>query len=193
MSELVGELPRPVPVGELVVLAQARWPEPGDEQLPQVAGFVLSSFNPLIVAVADRCLRRWHGEPPAPRGRRTAVVVVSASGDLASAEHVARTVDASQRLGPLFFFQSVPNSIAGYVAARWELGGPVVCLCPTGDPMADGMAEAVLLMADGDADEALVVLVELGRDDGEDRAAAVLVRPGGLAEAQLNESEGVGN
>lgn len=159
------------------VLAEARWPEAGDRDVPQVPGFVLSSFNPLLAAAADRCLRRHFGEPPAEAGARTAVIVVSGSGDAVSADHVARTVDAGARVGPLFFFQSVPNSIAGHVAARWGLAGPVVCLCPTGDPMAEGLAEASLLIEDGDADRALIVLVEQSEVD---ESSAVLVGEGNV-------------
>lgn len=179
MSELASELGAPSTAG-LTVVSQARWPEPEDLELPQVPGFVLSSFNPLVAEVADRCLRRYYGEPPlSPEvGGAVAMIIVSASGDAASAAHVARTVDAGSRVGPLFFFQSVPNSIAGHVAARWGLGGPVVCLCPIGDPMADGLAQAGLLIEDGDASAALVVLVEQESQlDGgpAGSAAAVLV------------------
>jgi 3-oxoacyl-(acyl-carrier-protein) synthase len=155
----------------LQVLARAAWPEPGDTELPQVAGFVLSSFNPLVAEAAERCLRRF-GAPP-PEG--TAVIVVSASGDRESAEHVARAVDAGERVGPLFFYQSVPNSIAGHLAARWELGGPVVCLCPTGEPAEDGLSQAASLIEDGDAAAALIVLVEQSEGGG---ATALLVNGG---------------
>jgi 3-oxoacyl-(acyl-carrier-protein) synthase len=163
----------------LAVLACARWPEAGDREVPTVPGFVLSSFNPLVAAAADRCLRRRYGDPPVPdeEGARTAMIVVSGSGDAVSADHVARMVDDGGRIGPLFFFQSVPNSIAGQVAARWGIAGPVVCLCPTGDPMADGLAEASLLIDDGDADQALVVLVEQFAMDGGE-SSAVLVAEG---------------
>jgi 3-oxoacyl-(acyl-carrier-protein) synthase len=165
----------------LNVLAQARWPEPDDREVPPVPGFVLSSFNPMVAAVADRCLRRHYRQAPAPDGEggATAVVLVSASGDMASASHVARMVDAGGRPGPLFFYQSVPNSIVGLLAARWALGGPVVCLCPTGDPMTDGLAEAALLIEDGDADAALVMLVEQFGAEGESAAAAAVLVSGG--------------
>ena len=162
----------------LAVVSQARWPDAGDREVPQIPGFVVSSFNPLVAEVAERCLRQVYGEPPVPpdAGRSLATVVVSASGDLASAQHVARTVDSGSRVGPLMFFQSVPNSIAGHVAARWGLGGPVVCLSPVGDPMADGLAQAALLIEDGDATAALVVLVEQSPVvDQQAAAAAVLV------------------
>ncbi|MFE9202299.1 beta-ketoacyl synthase chain length factor [Micromonospora sp. NPDC007230] len=162
----------------LRVLAEARWPEPGDGSPPPVPGFVHSAFPPLVAAVADRCLTRRHGARPVPAGTRTAVVLVSASGDRASAEHVRATVAAGGRIGPLFFFQSVPNSVAGHVAARWGLDGPVVCLSPTGQPRADGTAEAELLLYDGDADEALLVLIEQAPDGTPGEATAVLLGEG---------------
>jgi 3-oxoacyl-(acyl-carrier-protein) synthase len=142
---------------------------------PPVPGFVLSSFSPLVAAAAERCLTARHEKSPAPDdvGERTAVVVVSGSGDVRMAEHVAHAVDGGARIGPLLFFQAVPNSIAGHVAARWGLRGPVVCLCPTGDPKADGLSQARLLIDDGDADEVLVVLVE--QTGAGDSAQALLV------------------
>ncbi|WP_371687548.1 beta-ketoacyl synthase chain length factor [Micromonospora sp. KC721] len=156
------------------VLAEARWPEPGDGSPPPLPGFVHSSFAPLVAAVAGRCLRRR--TPPA--GSRCAVVLVSAAGDRPSADHVRATVAAGGRIGPLFFFQSVPNSVAGHVAARWGLDGPVVCLSPTGNPRADAVAEAELLLHDGDADVALLVLVEHAPDGAPTGAVAVLLGEG---------------
>ncbi|WP_327287804.1 hypothetical protein [Streptomyces sp. NBC_01198] len=117
---------------------------------------------------------------PAPGARpaegvRTAVVIVSALGDVAGAVRVAEAVDGGQRPGPLMFFQAVPNAVAGLVAARWGLCGPVVCV-------ADGRAGvevAALLIEDGDAEEALVVLVDQASGDGDrDRAEAVLLNGG---------------
>ena len=155
-------------VMNVVATATAREAKP----LP---GFVLSSFSPLVAAAADECLTTRHGDAPAADeiGERTAVVVVSGSGDAAMAGHVARAVDDGTRIGPLLFFQAVPNSVAGHVAAKWGLRGPVVCLCPTtADPRAEGLAHARLLIDDGDADEVLVVLVE---QTGAESAHALLV------------------
>ncbi|KAB1142328.1 hypothetical protein F6X68_21190 [Micromonospora sp. AMSO12t] len=171
------------PAGRLTVLAEAAWPEPGDGAPPPVPGYVHSSFPPLVAAVAERCLTRAYGRRPAPDGERTAVVLVSAAGDRASAAHVRATVAAGGRPGPLFFFQSVPNSVAGHVAARWGLGGPVLCLAPTGDPRAEGTAEAELLLHDGDADRALLVLIEQAPVDGGARDAGG--QPGARAVAVL--------
>jgi hypothetical protein len=137
----------------LAVLAAAAWPEPGDEELPKLAGFVHSTFNPLVAATAGRCLQRRAEHPPAAV---TAIVLVTSLGDVASAAHVAEAVDTGGRVGPLFFFQSVPNAVAGHVASRWRLTGPVVCL----DSTDAGLTVARLLLADGDADEVLVILLE---------------------------------
>ncbi|EWM63405.1 hypothetical protein MCBG_00538 [Micromonospora sp. M42] len=158
--------------------AEARWPEDGDEGPAGVPGFVHSAFAPLVVAVAERCLARRYGTGPLPPGNGTAVVLVSAGGDTASAAHVRAAVDAGDRIGPLFFFQSVPNSVAGHVAARWGLDGPVVCLSPTGDPRAEGEAEADLLLHDGDAAQALLILIELAPDGTPGEATAVLLGEG---------------
>ena len=133
---------------------------------PSPPGFVVSSFSPLVAAAAESCLLARHGSPPVTddsaedAGPRTAVVLVSASGDAEMTEHVAHAVDEGTRIGLLLFFQAVPNSVGGHVAARWGLRGPVVCLCPIADPRAEGLAYARLLLDDGDADEVLVVLVE---------------------------------
>ncbi|GAA3755750.1 hypothetical protein GCM10022379_24640 [Micromonospora maritima] len=161
----------------MVVLAEARWPEAGDRGagVAGVAGFVHSPFAPLVAAVAQRCLARRYPDGPLPPGNRTAVVLVSAGGDVTSAAHVRATVAAGGRVGPLFFFQSVPNSVAGHVAARWGLDGPVVCLSPTGDPRAEGEAEADLLLHDGDAAQALLILIELAPDGTSGEATAVLL------------------
>jgi hypothetical protein len=155
-------------------LARAGWPEPGDGVVPGVPGFVHSAFAPTVVAVAERCLRRRYGTQPVPEEVRTAIVLVSASGDRASADHVRATVEAGGRVGPLFFYQSVPNSVAGHLAARWGLRGPVVCLSPTGDPYAEGSAEAALLRDDGDADEVLLILIEQSPDLSTEAVAVLL-------------------
>src|SRR2546430_15641663 len=120
VDQLAGQAAR----AGLGVLAAGRWPEQDGDVLPKVAGFVHSPFNPLVVAAAERCLGRLPSATPRPV---TAVLLASALGDVDSAVHVAATVDAGTRVGPLFFFQSVPNAAAGYSAARWGLTQPVAC------------------------------------------------------------------
>jgi hypothetical protein len=167
----------------LSVRAAGAWPEgPADGEPPQLPGFVVSSFSPLFAAAARRCLER---RPEAAPDAVTAVVVVSALGDVASAVHVAAVVDAAGGgggaqggggLSPLMFFQAVPNAVAGHVAAKWGLFGPVVCVADT----AAGVEVAALLVEDGDADEVLLVRVDQATAGAgaRDRAEAVLVSGG---------------
>ncbi|WP_432882170.1 beta-ketoacyl synthase chain length factor [Kribbella sp. CA-245084] len=137
-------------------LAEGRW---DGGELPGVPGFVGSAFNPMVVAAAERCLAQVDTEP------LTGIVLVS-EGDRAGAEHVRQAVAEGKRIGPLYFFQSVPNSIAGWIAAKWELRGPVVCVTNGGPD------EAELLLADGDAEQVLIVQVTA------DRAFAQIVSGG---------------
>jgi Beta-ketoacyl synthase, N-terminal domain len=153
-----------------LVLASASWPLAPGDRLPPVAGFVTSSFSPLAAELAERCLHSYFGPPPADpaRGGRTAVLLASTSGDLATSAAVAAAVDAGRRVPPLLFYQSNPNAVVGYIAARWGLAGPVVCTMPPADALADAHRNALLLLADGDADAVLIIVAEqaaAGRGD----------------------------
>jgi 3-oxoacyl-(acyl-carrier-protein) synthase len=164
--------------GRLVILAESRWPVPGDAEPPPIPGFVVSSFSPLVSAVAERCLRSRYGAPPADpaRGARIAIVIVSEHGDVTTATTVTADVDAGRRVVPLLFYQSVPNAAAGHIAARWGLGGPVICFSPAPDAAGEGRAVAELLIGDGDADEVLIIWAEQGAQPGQrDQAAALLL------------------
>jgi 3-oxoacyl-(acyl-carrier-protein) synthase len=161
------------------VVTDSYWPQPGDDALagpPVLPGFIGSTFSPLVAVVADRCLQSLYGEVPMKQGGKVGIVIVSRTGDRVSAEQVRQLVADGKRVGPLYFFQSVPNSVAGYVAARWGLHGPVVCLSPAGDARQTGFDQAALLIADGDADQVLVVLVEQASQG--DTAVALLVSGG---------------
>jgi hypothetical protein len=154
----------------LTVISSASWPETdADGEVTALAGFIESNFSPLLAEVAGRALRS-RPAPPAP-GTVTAIVMVTALGDVTSAVRVAAAVDAGTRVLPLHFFQSVPNAVAGYLAVRWQLTGPVVCVSGA----AAGLDVAALLIDDADADEALVVSVDLAvAGAGPDRGAAIL-------------------
>jgi hypothetical protein len=154
----------------LTVSSSASWPETdADAEVTALPGFVESNFSPLLAQVAVRALRSR--DQPQPPGQVTAIVMVTALGDVTSATRVATAVDAGERVLPLLFFQSVPNAVAGYLAARWHLTGPVVCVSGT----RAGVDVAALLIDDADADEALVACVDLAVPGGGDRAAAILV------------------
>lgn len=165
----------------LVVLAKAEWPAGQDDTAatpPRIAGFIVSEFNPLVAEVAERCLRARHGAAPADpaHGATTAVVLASVHGDTATNDELHGALREGRRVAPLLFFQSNPNAVVGHVTARWGLGGPVVCTSPVGDPLADGLAVAELLIEDGAATEVLVVAADLAQDEDErDHAVALLV------------------
>ena len=153
----------------LTVCASGSWLET-DAEVPALAGFIESNFSPLLAEVAARALRS-RAQPQGP-GNVTAIVMVTALGDVTSAVRVAAAVDAGKRVSPLMFFQSVPNAVAGYLAVRWHLTGPVVCV----SGIRAGLDVAALLIEDADADEALVVCADLAVTNGDrDRAAAILV------------------
>jgi hypothetical protein len=158
-------------VAGLTVCSSASWPQTeADRTVTPLAGFVESNFSPLLAEVAGRALGA-RPRPPAA-GQVTAIVMVTALGDITSAARVAAVVDAGGRVPPLLFFQSVPNAVAGYLARRWHLTGPVVCVSST----SAGLDVAALLIADADADDALVVCVDLAVTEGDpDQAAAILV------------------
>ena len=185
VAEAVAEVPAaPWPGlradGGPVILASASWPLSPADQLPAIPGFVTSSFSPLVAELADRCLGSYFGSRPAgpALGGRTAILLASTSGDLATAAAVAAAVQAGRRVPPLLFFQSNPNAVAGYIAARWGLAGPVVCTMPAGDTLADAHRSALLLLADGDADAVLVIVAEQApAAGGGDHGLAQLVGP----------------
>lgn len=176
----------------LAVSASASLPETDyDAEVPPLAGFIDSPFSPLIAEVAGRAVsRRDQGCPrvqTAPHEVVIAIVLVTARGDVASAAHVAARVDAGRRVPPLHFFQSVPNAVAGYLAARWQLTGPIVCV----SGVTAAMDAAALLIEDADADEALIVSVDLGLTGGAGhRAAAVVVTgPTGRGQTGMDPRE----
>jgi hypothetical protein len=176
-GELATETADPDPV----VLARADWPVTPDDTLPAIPGFVTSTFSPLVVEVAQRCLHAFFGPAPAgpARGERTGVVLASSTGDLATSAAVAQAVGQERRVPPMLFYQSTPNAVVGYLTARWGLRGPVVCTIPLGDAMADARACADLLIRSGDADAVLVVVADQARTSHQsDHAAALLIGPG---------------
>ena len=155
----------------LTVLSSACWPQTSaDGEVPVLAGFIESSFSPLLAEVVSRALAS-RGQPQ-PAGQVTAIVVTTALGDVTSATRVATAVDAGKRVSPLLFFQSVPNAVAGYLAARWHLTGPVVCV----SGVSTALEVAATLIDDADADEALVVRADVAATSGDlDHGAAILV------------------
>jgi hypothetical protein len=179
--------------GELTVLARSEWQAREQGAPPGIPGFIISSFSPLAAELAERCLRQHFGGPPADpeRGRRTAIVLASTTGDIATAAAIAGAVDRGRAVPPLLFYQSNPNAVAGHIAARWGLAGPVVCTIPAGRGLADAMDGAALLIEGAEADAALVILADQGGPGG-DKGVAVLVGPAGWLPGPVPGNRGSG-
>ncbi|RKE22658.1 hypothetical protein [Streptomyces sp. TLI_171] len=160
--------------GPLRVLAEAAWPDRPDDELPPIAGFVESSFSPLVAETAERCLRRRYGPPPAAGAPRTALLLASPTGDTGTADALGRATGTGRRVAPLLFFQSNPNAVLGHLAARWQLDGPVVALGPGFEDPDRLHEQARLLIEDGDADQVLAITAVQGPPD---HATAVLLAP----------------
>jgi hypothetical protein len=164
--------------GNLTLLARSDWPGDASGKLRGLPGFIISSFSPLAAELAERCLLEYFGSRPADpeRAERTAIVLASSTGDIATAAAIAQAVDQRGSVPPLLFYQSNANAVAGYIAARWGLTGPVVCTIPASRGLADPLDNATLLIEDGDADAALVILADTRRPD-RDTGTALLVGP----------------
>ncbi|MGA8115765.1 MAG: hypothetical protein WCA46_19060 [Actinocatenispora sp.] len=184
-----------IPAG-LTVLGSARWPAETDPDgptgaLPRLPGFIESTFSPLVAAVADECLSGRYGAAPLADGERVAVLLATVRGDMSIARAIAATVDAGRRMSPLLFFQSVANAVLGHVAARWGLGGPVLCVSPVGEPYDDAMGLAASLVDTGEADAVLVMFVEQSwTPDERDRASAFLVAAGDPGGPDRHDNQG---
>ncbi|HEV2635706.1 MAG TPA: beta-ketoacyl synthase chain length factor [Actinocrinis sp.] len=164
-----------VPTG-LRIVHGIHWPPHPGAVAPPLAGFTVSSFNPLVAAAAEQCL----GQRPAhPQPRRTALLLASHTGDRATGAAIRDAVGSGRTVPPLLFFQSNPNAVLGHVAARWQLTGPVVAISRPARIIGlthEVLAEASVLLHDGDADEVLVIVAEQGRTPAEpDEAVAALV------------------
>jgi hypothetical protein len=148
---------------------RAPWGEAADglpgaapAELPNVPGFVLSRFSPLVAEVATACL----GEPGSDRdltvGRaeRTAIVLATTYGDTTTSDVATERLVAGQVHSPLLFFQSVTTSILGHLSKRYGITGPISCVSAGTDPAAEALRLADLLLDDEEVEQVLVVGVE---------------------------------
>jgi Beta-ketoacyl synthase, N-terminal domain len=162
---------------DLRIVHGVHWPQSPDDVAPPLAGFTVSSYNPLVAVAAERCLA---GRTAPAQPTRTALLLASHTGDRATAQAISAAVAAGRQVPPLLFFQSNPNAVLGHVAARWHLTGPVVAISRPARIIGlthEVLAEADLLLRDGDADEVLVIIAEQGRtpEERDEAVAALLV------------------
>ena len=161
------------------------------EMVPPLPGFIASDFSPLAYAVGRACLSGSDID-----GARTGVVLGSVLGDTTTADLHAQRLAAGHRHNPLLFMQATANAVLGYLTAEFAVTGTAVSISAPGDPAAQLVDVGRTLLADGHR-HVLLIAVELaagarsdavaGPGTAHDRAAAVLLGPGGddISEADL--------
>ena len=106
----------------LTVLACAHWPDGPQDTVAPVPGFILSSFQPLVAEVAQRCLEKRSSAGP----RRTGLLLASARGDTVTRAAVAAALAEGRPVAPLLFYQltrtrwPATSRPAGGWTARWS-------------------------------------------------------------------------
>jgi hypothetical protein len=142
-------------------------PEP--RRPPPVPGFIESPFNPLVnlvlrEAIGDRDVRR-----------DTGVLLGSVAGDGGTADLASRNLVTGRVRNPLLFYQSIPNSILGYVSREFGITGPMACVAGAGALYPDLLEMADLWLDRPGLRRVLVVDVELA---GNPRSRAAYAGPG---------------
>ncbi|MFC5718949.1 hypothetical protein ACFP1Z_01980 [Streptomyces gamaensis] len=128
-------------------------------ELPDIPGFVLSVFSPLVNEAARRCLADPRvGEVAGPR---TALLLGSVYGDSTTSDTASRNLVAGDVRNPLLFYQSVPTTVLGNIARDHGITGPTISLSATGDPRHELRETAELLFLTDEVDAALLITVEL--------------------------------
>ncbi|MFF1676954.1 beta-ketoacyl synthase chain length factor [Streptomyces sp. NPDC058256] len=153
---------------------RAPWGEAADglpgaapAELPNVPGFVLSRFSPLVAEVAGACL----GDPgtehdlTAGRAGRTAIVLATTYGDTTTSDVATQRLVAGKVHSPLLFFQSVTTSILGHLTKRYGITGPISCISAGTDPAAEALQLADLLLDEEEVEQVLVIGVETAANE----------------------------
>jgi hypothetical protein len=135
---------------------------------PVVPGFIESQFNPLVRRAVEESLDGQDPEALAATG----VVLGSAGGDSTTADVASRNLLRGRVRNPLLFYQSIPNSILGYVSRQLGLTGPLACVAGTAALHADLLEMADLWLERPEVRQVVVVDVELAANPRSETAAA---------------------
>lgn len=137
-------------------------PGAAPKELPQIVGFAISRFGPLVHAVAASCL----GPAGAPGnhvgryGARTAIVLATVHGDAVTLDTATQWAVAGKPSNPLLFFQSVSTSILSHLTRRYGIHGPLTCISAVPDPAGEALRVADALLDDPELHQVLVIGVE---------------------------------
>lgn len=137
---------------------------------PFVPGFIESQFGPLVRQAVEQSLA---GNDPELL-RATGIVLGSMVGDSTTADVASRNLVQGRVRNPLLFYQSIPNSILGYVSRHLGLTGPLACVTGTAALHADLIEMADLWLERPEVRQVVVVDVELAANPRSRVAAAGL-------------------
>lgn len=131
-------------------------------ELPQVLGFAISRFGPLVYTVAATCLgpAGAAGDHVGRYGARTAIVLATMYGDATTVDTATQWTVAGRLTNPLLFFQSVNTSILSHLTRRYGIQGPLTCVSAVLDPAGDALRVADALLDDADLYQVLLIGVE---------------------------------
>lgn len=137
---------------------------------PVVPGFIESEFNPMVRLAVEQSLA---GQDPRAV-LATGVVLGSVCGDSTTADVASRNLLRGRVRNPLLFYQSIPNSILGYVSRELGLTGPLACVAGAAALHADLLEMADLWLERPDVRQVVVVDVELAAGPRTEAAAGGL-------------------
>jgi len=125
--------------------------------VPPVPGFVESRFNPLVHAAVKELFDRGAFRA----GERTALVLGSLFGDAETNDLASRLLIRGQPDNALLFYQSVMNSIVGFLARETGIAGTTLVVTAYRGLTTVLLEQADLLLASGDADQVVLVGAEI--------------------------------
>ncbi|MFE3579861.1 ketosynthase [Streptomyces vinaceus] len=162
------------------------------KELPEVVGFAISRFGPLVHAVATACL----GPAGAPgnrvgeHGTRTAIVLATLYGDAPTLDTATQWTVAGKLNNPLLFFQSVNTSILSHLTRRYGIRGPLTCVSAVLDPAGDALRVADALLEDPELYQVLVIGVETKPNERVCRAGESVVAEGWTPRLPADDAAG---
>ncbi len=136
---------------------------------PPVAGFVGSSFNPIVYS----CLKTLAAGAGIPQPARTAVVLGSGLGDAWTLDAASQCVVQGGRVSATLFYQSVPVSILGYAARELGIQGGLLSVSGLPDPWHEALEFSRCLLQAG---EVRAVILLVAATPGSERAQAIYRR-----------------
>lgn len=133
---------------------------------PPVAGFVGSSFNPIVYS----CIKTLAAGAGIPQPARTAIVLASGLGDAWTLDAASQCAVQGDRVSATLFYQSVPVSILGYAARELGIQGGLLSVSGLPDPWHEALELCRCLLQVG---EVRAVILLVAATPGSERAQAI--------------------